>query len=141
MIKLYHGTSSCKLEAIHSEGLINPFLTSSLDLAMYYAETATDEDEGDYLILQVEVEEKNLRYDGNAMDEPVSVGVISIKELEALVRKKFNTLSLQHPEWIKDGYLIIPATEYKASLEVVASCWHEGVIKSNHFQVSSGDEL
>ena len=72
-IKLYHGTSSNKLQSIKESGFLDsPYLTSSLEQADYYAECVAEEDDSDMQILIVEIDTDHLRADRPSYDEPLS---------------------------------------------------------------------
>lgn len=71
-ITLYHGTSDINWKGIKNQGLRHPYLTNSLDLAEYYAEVTVEEVGGKPIVLAVKVDPSFLRYDGNAMEEPVA---------------------------------------------------------------------
>lgn len=121
-VTLYHGTSSERWGMIQEKGLDSPYLTSSVDLAKYYAEVSSEEDGSEPVVLIVVICVKSLRYDGNAMDEPVGFDGYSISDLDQKVLEKYEELSQIHPEWIHNNFLVIPSTEYQISLEVVGSC-------------------
>ena len=105
---LYHLTSSKNMKNILKEGLKNPYLTDSLEIAEYYAECSCHELGGNIVILKVEFDEENLRYDGAAMDEPVKVGENKRNEQWRLAEE-------EHPEWVNNGYIVIPSNEYNYS--------------------------
>lgn len=72
-IKLYHGTSSEKVQSIQESGFLDcPYLTSSLEQAEYYAECVAEEDDSSMQILIVEVDTEHLRADRPSFNEPLS---------------------------------------------------------------------
>jgi hypothetical protein len=56
-MKLFHGTSSKKLEKIKTDGLTNPYLTDNYDIAAYYARETSDGDESSPIVIEVDVNE------------------------------------------------------------------------------------
>ena len=122
-ITLYHGTCDNHLDKILKEGLINPYLTNSLDLARYYAEISSEENESNEAILEVTVDTNLLRIDDNSMAEPVSFDDYTTYELEEIVQDVYDDLAEKHPEWVtKYNTIIIPEHLYEVSLDTVASC-------------------
>ncbi len=120
MIRAYHGTSTEVLANLENGVLHHPYLTPNPLLAAYYAEEQTDVDDGEPVVLLVVVEDEALlRYDGNAMDEPV---MVKEEDYDAAVER----LSAQHPEWVKNGYFIPPVTAWRVSWEAVSSVWYHG---------------
>ena len=82
----YHGTNSELLGNINQEGLFQPYLTDSMELAEYYAE-ATDGD-GDPVILQVIVRNPGLlEPDRPSLAEPVGYGSILSEKIEEQLKK------------------------------------------------------
>lgn len=77
---LYHGTNSDSVgDVVRSGRLRSPYLTSSMELAEYYAEVSMEEAESDdYDILAVlvplELAERHLKADMAAHSEPISYG-------------------------------------------------------------------
>lgn len=69
------------------------------------------------------------------MDEPVGFDGNSISNLERMVEKRCEELSENKPEWVRNGCLVIPNTEYSISLEIVASCWHDGLVGNEHISI------
>ena len=41
----------------------------------------------------------------------------------------------EHPEWVKDGIICIPAHRYDISLSCVHSCRHEGIVPADRLRV------
>lgn len=139
---LYHGTCDNCLDKIFTEGLIDPYLTNSLDLAKYYAEVSSEENEGNEVVLEVTVDTNMLRIDDNSMCEPVSFDEYSTYELEEIVQDKYNDLAKKHPELIsKHNTIIVPEHLYKVSLDTVASCWHKGIVLPKDILISTGSYL
>ena len=67
-----HGTSSKHWPGIQKEGLVAPYLASSLGLASYYANTSAETDGGQPLVLEVmALETDQLSLDYAALEEPV----------------------------------------------------------------------
>lgn len=131
---MYHGTSSGKLESIFKEGLVRPYLTSSPELAGYYAQVAAEEHGGEPAILEVRAKKEALLYDSNAMEEPVAFDGLSVEELEALVEKEWEEQARGHPEWCREGYVLIPRERYEISLKVVGSCRCGAIIPPSHIK-------
>lgn len=129
-MKLYHGTSTKHLDDIMEKGLIEPFLTSEIELAEHYADCEVDEAGGEPLIFEVCVNEEVLRVDFNALDEPVTYGLYEgcLEELEELIQETYEELAELHPKWLDDGIIDIPNEEYQVSLDTVASCWAKETI-------------
>ena len=136
-MKLYHGTSTKHLDDIMEKGLIEPFLTSEIELAEYYADCEVEEVGGEPLVFEVTVDEDVLRVDFNALDEPVSDGVYEgcVEELEELIQETYEELAELHPEWLDDGIIDIPNEEYQVSLDTVASWWAEETIPYERLSV------
>lgn len=129
-MKLYHGTSTEHWDEIMKKGLIEPYLTSEIELAEYYADCEVDEAGGGPLILEVHVNEDVLRVDLNALAEPVTFGHYKgcLSELEDLVQETYDELAEEHPEWLEGDIIDIPENEYRVSLDTVASCWADETI-------------
>ena len=71
-LTLYHGTSLTAYKGIQSEGLRNPYLTNSEELAEYYAECANGQHA---VVLKVFVNNlENLKVDYSSLAEPVGFG-------------------------------------------------------------------
>lgn len=122
MITLFHGTSSKYRESILTNGLREPYLTDSEELAYYYAETTCEEVGGEPLVLKVTVPTDSLRYDRTAMDEPVVYDGYTEEELLKRVEEMFDRMSEEHPEWVKGDLLYIEEEKaWKYSLEAVGS--------------------
>lgn len=138
-ITLYHGTSDLYLDEILKNGLKEPYLTNSIDLASYYAEVTTDDVSGNEIILEVVVDTDFLRIDENSMSEPVSFDDYTISELEDIVQEEWDKLAELHPKWVtsnNDSSIIhIPDEYYQASLDTVASCWFDGIINPKNIKV------
>lgn len=127
---LYHGTSEKALEFILKEGLKNPYLTDSLELAAYYAREQSEADQSAPLILLMDVEESYLRYDRLAMDEPVKVS-------ESLRDRIWEQIAQEHPQWVKQGSVEVPETAWQYSLQAVHSVKYAGVINPVKISVIS----
>lgn len=132
---LYHGTNSIRLEKILQEGLSSPYLTNSESLASYYAEVSYEEEGGEPILLEVEVDETKLLLDQNAMDEPVSYDDFKIADLEEIVEERMEILAKEHPDWMHNSYLRIPSHLYQISLETVASCKTEETIPVSKIEI------
>jgi len=123
---VYHGTSTKFLKQIRAKGLKNPYVTKILKDAADYAYAAVDKDlSGKPIVLMIELTKfGNLRYDGPAMNEPLS---------SAYDRKRnlwWNKAAREHPEWVnkKHGTVSIPAREWKYSWGGVGSAIYEGIL-------------
>ncbi len=92
----YHGTSSNLLDDIRKNGLNNPYLAKTRELAQYYAKEAVDEHGGEPVVLRVSVPESSLRYDRASMDEPV-------KADQQSRNAAWNKSASEHPEWEEAG--------------------------------------
>jgi hypothetical protein len=125
---LFHGTSSIHDAPIAATGLNSPCLTSSLALAVYYADTVALDDGGEALVYQVEVKPSCLRYDRPSMDEPVGFGGRNSHTIALKVEKALERAALRHPDWVKGGYLSVPETEYALSLRAAGSCRVAGTV-------------
>ncbi len=99
-----------------------PYLTNSIDLAVYYAEEAAEDCGGKPIILMVDANPETLLVDYYSLNEPVGYGSKSIENLESRVKRQYIRLARIHPEWTKEGYLHIPENEYTVSLNTVGSC-------------------
>lgn len=124
----YHGTSSSNIDSIRKNGLQDPFLTPCQRLAAYYAREAADSNGGSPEILHVLVPDLDkLRYDGAAMDEPVTAcGDVD----EDTVQDSWNQACKDHPEWISQisGCIVIPQEAWVYSYQGAESVWYDGVI-------------
>jgi hypothetical protein len=127
-LQLFHGSSSTRSEEVASSGLQAPYLTSSVGLAAYYAETAAIEDGGTPVIYEVEAEVANLRCDRPAMQEPVGYDHRTSREVERSISRVLSDAAKRHPEWVKNGFVSIPDNEYKFSLRATACCRAAGVV-------------
>ena len=130
LIKAYHGTCEKLYEMIlEGDGLVDPYLTSNVNIAKYYAEEAAiNYKYGKPIVLEVSVPSiSNLRYDGNAMDEPIMASVIQRD-------RAWNKAAKDHPEWVEDDTISIPETEWKISWDAVYSARYEGVIPIGHIK-------
>lgn len=129
-MKLLHGTSSKNAEKILKEGLRSPYLTDCLEIAIHYA-LAQCEADGDTeeVVLEVEVDEANLRYDYPAMDEPVFVE-------EEVRDRAFEEMSEKYPSWVKNGMLLVPEEAYEYSLKAVRSVRHEGDVPPSKIKIA-----
>lgn len=137
-IMLYHGTSSVNYDNITNNGLNSPYLTDNIELAEYYAENEVDEKGGDILLLHVYIGDKSkLRYDDNAMSEPVSFGDYDIDDLEDNIQYKYNDAIKSNPDWYDTEHDVIniPDTEWLISLDVVSSVWYDGIIDKTNISI------
>lgn len=134
-ITLYHGTSSKHLDSILKNGLKTPYLTSSIDLANYYAEIETEDTQYNEIVLEVIVDTEFLRIDENSMSEPVSYDEYDTEEVEEMVQEEWDRLAKLHPEWVKDDVITIPLKYYEASLNTTSTCWFEGTVKAENIKV------
>lgn len=106
-------------------------MCDSEDKAHYYAEEAAAQHGGRTLVLIVSVQnEKNLRYDGAAMDEPVMAD-------EEARDDAWNYAARKHPEWVSDGMIVIPQDQWEISWHAVGSVWYEGVVPWSQIKTAS----
>lgn len=126
-MRLFHGTASTALDGIEAQGLTAPCLTSSLALAEYYAEVAAEaaEEEGadevNPVVLEVEVAEVDLSIDFCALEEPCGYDGLKIAVLEERVAEMWRREGKAHPEWLKDGVILLPPERFDLSLNTVGS--------------------
>ncbi len=126
--KAWHGTSDILLDDIHTAGgLIDPYLAATLSLAEYYAGVAAENDGGSPIVLEIDIRDRSrLRYDGNAMDEPVTVGVS-----EADRDFEWGRAEKEHPEWVHGDTISIPADEWEYSWRGAHSVRYDGLLPSS----------
>lgn len=121
LISLMHGTCSCRIGKIRQEGLKPPaYLTDDEDIALYYAECASDECNcGDYGYVVVEVETNKLRADYHSYEEPLSY-----------FRDKYTRSDSDWYEMVSSGEIPSPKNEldYQTSLDTVNSVVHTSLI-------------
>lgn len=127
-MRFYHGTSIHFLEAIKRDGLKSPYLTDSLEVARYYASVVAENTNSKPLILEIEVQEDLLLYDRAAMDEPV---LSSEKSRDRALEQA----QLEHPEWVKDGFLIVPGNAWDISLKGAHSVRAKGLIPHSKIRI------
>lgn len=121
-MQVYHGTSTGTLHrAASNGGLVDPFVTPCEDIAWYYAEQAAEVDGTIPTVVTLDVNESQLRYDGAAMDEPV---MASDDTRDAA----WNTAAAEHPEWLQNGYIVVPSEAWSVSWTGVQSAWHDGPV-------------
>lgn len=113
------------MESISKEGLLNPFLTNLYEIAEYYATCSCEDIGGSPIILELEIPEDQLCYDGAAMDEPVLVA-------EEQRDTSWEKAKDEHPDWIVHGFLCIPEHAFQYSLIGVNSVWAKGVFFVSH---------
>ena len=84
---LYHGTSSANAERIKKQGCCSLYLSSSTELAYYYAEAATDvicdKDDG-LAIIAIDTTLLELEKDEHSWEEPVGYGPFKSNDLEKI---------------------------------------------------------
>lgn len=80
-----HGTSSVHLTTVLATGLDSPFLTDDYAIADYYAQCAVEEEGGEPVVLEVEVDPAALYPDTAAIDEPVMRDEDAVMDAFALV--------------------------------------------------------
>jgi hypothetical protein len=130
IVKAYHGTCEGLYKLIlEDDGLRNPYLARDIDIAQYYAnEASTNYRCGKPVILEVSIPDiNNLRYDKNSMDEPVFH--------EGNVQEAWDKAEQEHPEWVKDGIIYIPNSEWEISWNAVGAVLYNGVIPSEYTKV------
>ena len=127
--EFFHGTSSNRLPGIMRDGLKNPFLARTPELAQYYAEVAVDEEGGEPVVIQIrQIDQSSLRYDGAAMDEPV---MASDERRDAA----WNKATSEHPDWVKRGYISVPEKAWEVSWNGVDSARYKGVIPPSDLEI------
>lgn len=132
IIRLLHGTSSNQVEAILAEGLkAHTCLTSSEELAQYYAECAADEDGGEPVWLLVEVDPRTLRVDYAAFQEPLTY-----------YRDEHARNDDNWHEMIESGEVPYPASDkdWKTALAVTWSVKTSEPVKPRHIHLEIGEE-
>ena len=124
---LYHGTSLEFYNKIIKEGLNNPCLTSSKELAYYYAEVADGDD--DKVVLEVCIKDTTkLKIDFPSVYEPGGFGRINSKTLEDNVESMFNELKINNTTFTDYDYHI--------SLDTVYTCKYDDVISPNNLKIA-----
>lgn len=129
-----HGTTTALLEKIRAEGLQTPYLTHKPSLARYYAQVAAEEAGGFPVVLWVSAEDESLTYDAHAVDEPVGFDNWTSNQLAERVQAMWDREAAKHPEWLNGDSIWIPASEWKLSMETVASCRYNGILPFNNIQ-------
>ena len=112
-ILLYHGTCTESLSRIYSHGLENAYFTDVFELAEYYSECAHEDlDNGEPVVLQVEVPTSLLKVDYNSYDEPLSY-----------FRNEFTRSDSEWAEMIESGDIKYPSNEddWQTSMAIVRS--------------------
>jgi len=73
-MQLFHGTSTKNARAIQKAGVLaRPYLTSCCEQAAYYAECASEEDDSDPVVLQLEIGSDALAVDYISFAEPLTI--------------------------------------------------------------------
>lgn len=135
VITAYHGTCSSYYDVIEEKGLIRPYLAKTYELARYYAEQIPYNrripyDYGDPIVLNVIITDtNNLRYDSASMDEPIMAS-------EEDRDRAWEQAAIEHPEWVEDGMIIIPSTEWEVSWYAVGAVKYEGTIPPEQISVA-----
>jgi hypothetical protein len=113
---MYHGTSSKNAAKIVHEGINTPisYLTHDIGLAQYYADTASDDDSSDPVVLTVRANPRSLSPDWNSFEDPVHA-------------KEFNAQPRNF-----DGDKLRNSKDWKNSLRQTGSVKHEGPIPANN---------
>lgn len=121
-LTLYHGTAASRFDAIQREGLTNPYLTKSYEVAEYYGEAQAEEDGTEIpIVLMVRVPDTaNLRVDRPSFAEPLT---FSMHDHDIWSEDEWH-------EALESGALRSPADEndWEASLETVGSVRYAGRI-------------
>lgn len=117
---LYHGTTSNNLESINQQGLINPCLTQSIQLAEQYAGLATDKLNGSPVVLRVKLRDFSmLRADCDAIENPLF----------------HDGHTTDHYKFLVESYLDkhddIQDLQWGVSLRLVNCCRYEGLLENN----------
>lgn len=128
ILRAFHGTTSRRAEVILRDGLsAGSYLCESLDLARYYANEAveaaaeTELDAGVETTIEVDVPRALLRYDANAMDEPVMTGDVR-RDMA------WHQAAGDHPDWVVGGYICVPPEAWEVSWAGVGSVRTESLI-------------
>ena len=122
-MNLYHGTTERP-----NPTLENPHLTSSPDIAWYYAETAAEETGAEPVVYQVhDVDPQHLRYDGPAMLEPIALDGYDDDTRDAA----WNAAAIAHPDWLRGDAIHVPDHAWEVSLQGAASVRYVGTISSD----------
>lgn len=132
---MYHGTSDTKYDSIMTNGLNSPYLTNDYSKAEYYAEVASEEDDGDPIIFEVKVPSAaNLEVDYPELDEPVTLGDDDMKNR---IKKAYKTYIKQHPESYdkKLGTISVAKQDYWVSLNTTNSVAYKGNIPPQNLTV------
>ena len=116
-----HGTTSVLMASIRREGLWEPYLASSRELAEYYAGTAVDERGGRPVVLEcLDIDEALLRVDRPAMDEPVGCD-------DGCVEAACRLAGRDHPEL--QGDAPVPPRMWLVSWAGVGSAKYAGTVR------------
>jgi hypothetical protein len=128
-IKAFHGTCEKYYDMIEYSGLKDPYLCKYRTIAEYYAEEAsTNYRCGDPIILAVNIPDvNNLRYDRNSMEEPIM--------FESEAKQTMERVSQEHPEWVSNGFLFVPETEWEISWNAVGAVKYIGTIPIENIEV------
>lgn len=119
--KLLHGTSTALINAIHTNGLINPYLTDNHEIAQYFAQEAVEAEGGSPIVIEVPVEQTgNLRPDFAMYQEPLW----QIKAMHHI------TSDEDWGEKLEQNEILSPknTTDWQTSLATVHSVKYEGTI-------------
>ena len=114
-----HGTCACSLEKIKASGLRpNTYLTNDLDIALYYAGCASDVCQSgcnSQMVIDVEVDIKDLKADFNSYNEPLT-----------LFRNEHTESDRDWHEMVESGEIPSPKNkdDHQTSLDVVKSALH-----------------
>ena len=130
-LTVYHGTSTGRRSSIMESGLTDPFVGNRQELAEYYAEEASEDDNTDLLVLVFDADAGEIRYDGAAMDEPVMAS-------EAARDKAWADAAADHPEWVDRGYIVVPERAWQVSWAGVGSARIEGTIDASRLRIVLG---
>lgn len=118
---LMHGTCLCRIAKIEAKGfLARTYLTNDEEIALYYAECASDEcDCGGHGYLAVQVEAGELRADINSYEEPLSY-----------FRDRYTRSDDEWYDMVSSGEVPSPENEfdYETSLCIVNSAVHVSAI-------------
>lgn len=127
--EFFHGTTSKRLPDIMRDGLRNPFLARTPELAQYYADGMVEEEGGEPVVIQIrQIDQASLRYDSAAMDEPV---MVSDERRDAA----WDQAGKKNPKWIKKGYIAVPETAWEVSWNGADSARYQGVIPSSDLEI------
>lgn len=118
-IKLYHGTSSHCIDEIKEHGMPKgAYLTSDDEQAQYYAQFVSEEDEGEPVILVIEVDTSQLWADRPSFDEPLHFIIDEHADSEDDWHQMIENDEIPYPQ----------QRDWQISLNYVKSVYHPAAI-------------